>query len=125
MKRVTGIGGVFFKSEDPAKLKAWYERHLGIKDGFTWLDPDDRESKVAAHTAWGVFENNSDYFLPSNRSYMFNYRVAHLESLLKVLRDEGVTLIGEVETYSYGKFAWVMDPDGNKIELWEPRDDGF
>lgn len=123
MKRVTGIGGVFFKSRDPAQTKAWYARHLGIESGeygggFSWLDPDNPEIK--GFTAWSVFENESNYFEPSRKEFMFNYRVENLEKLMELLKQEGVQTVGEIETYSYGKFGWILDPDGRKIELWEP-----
>jgi predicted enzyme related to lactoylglutathione lyase len=126
MKRVTGIGGIFFKSEDPEKLKKWYDRHLDIKSGeyggiFRWRkfgNPDQE-----AYTAWGLFSKDSKYFLPSEKSFMFNYRVENLEKLLATLREEGVEVVGEIEEYEYGKFGWVMDPEGNKIELWEPSED--
>jgi predicted enzyme related to lactoylglutathione lyase len=125
MKRVTGIGGIFFKSEDPENLKKWYDRHLGIKSDqyggmFRWKEFDPPHAE--AYTAWGPFSKDTKYFLPSEKSYMFNYRVENLEKLIAILRDEGVTIVGEIEDYDYGKFGWVLDPEGNKIELWEPKD---
>lgn len=123
MKRVTGIGGIFFKSEDPEKMKKWYERHLGIQSGehgsiFRWreFDHPDRE----AYTAWGPFSKDTGYFHPSEKSFMFNYRVENLVKLIEILKNEGVEIVGEIEEYDYGKFGWIMDPEGNKIELWEP-----
>jgi predicted enzyme related to lactoylglutathione lyase len=126
MKRVTGIGGLFFKTKDPAKIKEWYSRHLGIpadKYGasFEWRT---EEGKKAA-TVWSPFSEASEYFNPSEKPFMFNYRVENLEELLKVLKEEGVTVVGNMETYDYGKFGWVMDPEGNKIELWEPIDENL
>lgn len=124
---VTGIGGLFFKAENPSKLKAWYEKHLGITpsdDGyiiFQWRDPVDRGQ--LAYTAWGPFKAETTYFDPSDKPFMFNYRVADLDALLKKLKADGVELVGEPETYVYGKFGWCMDPEGNKIELWEPDDE--
>ncbi len=123
MKRVTGLGGVFFKCQDPEKLSAWYERHLGIESDqsgavFKWRDVDDPQKKCL--TVWGPFPAESKYFDPSGKPFMFNYRVENLEALLEVLRAEGVTIVGNVEEYEYGKFGWILDPEGNKIELWEP-----
>lgn len=126
MKRVTGLGGVFFKSKDPKKMQEWYDKHLGIPSGkygsmFQWRE-HDKPDKVA-YTAWGPFKNDTTYFNPSQKDFMFNYRVENLEELLKVLKEEGVEIVGEMETHDYGKFGWIMDPEGNKIELWEPIDD--
>jgi len=126
MKRVTGIGGVFFKADDPQKIKAWYNKHLGLNAGeygamFQWRDHD--QSDIEGNTVWNPFPGDTDYYLPSKKAFMFNYRVDNLEKLLSVLREEGVEIIGEIEEYSYGKFGWIMDPEGNKIELWEPMDE--
>jgi predicted enzyme related to lactoylglutathione lyase len=124
MKRVTGIGGVFFKSQDPKQLKGWYQEHLGItpdKDGhiqFDWREKDDPER--VGFTVWEPFEQNTDYFNPSTKPFMFNFRVANLTALLEQLRKEGVEVDDKVEEYEYGKFGWVMDPEGNRVELWEP-----
>jgi predicted enzyme related to lactoylglutathione lyase len=129
-KRVTGIGGIFFKTEDPKKIKEWYGKHLGLPvddygASFKWIDPDQPNAKEPALTAWSPFASDTTYFAPSEKQYMFNYRVENLEELLKVLKEEGVQIVGEMQEFSYGKFGWIMDPDGNKIELWEPRDEGF
>ena len=130
MKRVTGLGGVFFKTTDPKKMKEWYGKHLGLPvdeygASFRWFDVNDKEAKVPALTAWSPFKDDTTYFAPSEKPFMFNYLVENLVELLKVLKEEGVQVVGEVEEFSYGKFAWIMDPEGNKIELWEPKDDGF
>ena len=128
MKRVTGIGGIFFKAQEPQMLREWYETHLGIpnmsKYGgiFEWATDKEGEK---GHTVWGPFANSSKYFEPSKKEYMFNYRVENLEKLLNVLEEEGVEIVGEIEEYEYGKFGWVLDPEGNKIELWEPNDKVF
>lgn len=127
-KRVTGIGGIFFKCEDPAKMKEWYGKHLGIETDqygglFKWRDHEDKE-KVCT-TAWSPFAKNTDYYNPSKKDYMFNYRVENLTELLQALEKEGVQIIGQVEEYEYGKFGWIMDPEGRKIELWEPIDAPF
>lgn len=128
MKRVTGIGGLFFKSRNPEKIKEWYRRHLGIESGkyggtFEWRHSKDGMRK--GFTAWGPFPADTGYFNPSEKEFMFNYRVADLVALLEVLEEEGVEVVGEIEEYEYGKFGWIMDPDGTKIELWEPNDEGY
>ena len=121
MKRVIGLGGVFFKTKDPQKTNEWYHKHLGIPAGqyganFNWKKPDGS----IGTTVWCPFKADTKYFAPSEKDYMFNYRVENLEELLKVLKEEGVTIAGEMQTFDYGKFGWIIDPDGNKIELWEP-----
>jgi predicted enzyme related to lactoylglutathione lyase len=129
MKRVTGIGGVFFKTADPAAAKDWYSRHLGFtaaQDGsvlFEWNRPD--KPGQPAYTVWSPFSGNTRYFDPSTKEFMINFRVENLEALLAELKKEGVQIVGEMETYEYGKFGWIMDPEGNKIELWEPVDEVF
>lgn len=125
-KRVTGIGGLFFKTENPEKLKEWYKNHLGFNTDdwgctFWWKDNEDK----SASTQWSPFKNDTSYFSPSTKEYMFNYRVQDLKKLLIKLKEEGITIIGEIEEYEYGKFGWILDPDGNKIELWEPIDTAF
>ena len=128
-KRVTGIGGIFFKSEDPKALNEWYNKHLGLNTTewgcvFDWNDPQQPDPKVPGKTIWNPFKANTKYFAPSEKQYMINYRVENLVELLKVLKDEGITIVGEMQEESYGKFGWILDPEGNKIELWEPIDDG-
>ena len=128
MKRVTSLGGVFFKTQDPEKMKAWYDRHLGIPAGkygttFEWMKTDKPTQK--GFTAWSLFAQKSTYFQPSEKEFMVNYRVENLPDLLIELKKEGVQIIGEMMEESYGKFAWIMDPEGNKIELWEPNDDDY
>lgn len=130
MKRVTGLGGVFFKTTDPKKMKEWYGKHLGLPvdeygASFRWIDINDKEAKAPALTAWSPFKDDTTYFAPSEKPFMFNYRVENLVELLRVLKEEGVQIVGEIQEYPYGKFGWIMDPEGNKIELWEPKDDGF
>ncbi len=124
MKRVTGIGGIFFKAKDPKALWQWYQRHLGI-DVQPWggaaFDWTDAEGKPAAGTtAWSIGAADSDHFAPSTASFMVNYRVADLQALLAALRQEGCTVLDKLDESEYGKFGWVMDPEGNKVELWEP-----
>lgn len=125
-QKVTGIGGLFFKTKNPDKLKNWYKKHLGFNTDdwgctFWWKDSNGKK----ASTQWSPFENDTNYFSPSKKEFMFNYRVDNLEKLLAQLKKEGITNIGNLEEYDYGKFAWILDPDGNKIELWEPIDTSF
>ena len=128
MKRVTGLGGVFFKAEDPKKMKDWYGKHLGLPVNeygctFEWIDPNNKDAKEFAQTAWNPFPKDTKYFQPSEKQFMFNYRVENLVELLKALKEEGVQIVGEIQEYPYGKFGHILDPEGNKIELWEPKDD--
>lgn len=125
-KRVTGIGGLFFKSKDPKASKNWYKKHLDFNTDdygciFWWKDKEGND----ASTQWSPFKDDTNYFEPSTKDFMFNYRVADLETLIKTLRDEGVTIVGDMQTYEYGKFAWILDNENNKIELWEPIDATF
>ena len=127
-KRVTGIGGVFLKAKDPDKTRDWYAKHLGIKSGkyggtFEWRPAENASKK--AYTAWSIFDEKTEYTNPSKKNAMINYRVENLEELLKVLEEEGVEIVGEMEEYEYGKFGWIMDPNGYKIELWEPMDNEY
>ena len=124
MRRVTGIGGIFFKSSDTKALQEWYAKHLGITSSpetgtiFEWRAAEDPE--VRGQTVWSLFKQDTKYFEPSTKDFMFNYRVENLVWLLDELRKEGVTVVGKIEEYDYGKFGWILDPEGNKIELWEP-----
>jgi predicted enzyme related to lactoylglutathione lyase len=125
-KRVTGVGGVFFKSANPQSLKEWYSKHLHIESGehgalFKWRHDEDPDKP--GYTAWSIFPEDTSYFHPAGRDFMFNYIVENLEELLAALKEEGVEVVGKMEEYPYGKFGWIMDPDGNKIELWEPLDE--
>lgn len=126
IKRVTGLGGFFFKCENPDATKDWYKNHLGIPTDqygwtFWWKDMDGNDCS----TQWSPFSAETRYFEPSQKQFMMNFRVENLEELLKVLKDEGVTVVGDMKTYDYGKFGWILDPEGNKIELWEPIDKAF
>lgn len=122
-KRVTGIGGIFFKAKDPKASKDWYKKHLGFDTDdygstFKWQDKDSNDCT----TQWSPFPEDTTYYEPSKKDFMFNYRVENLVELLKTLKEEGVTIVGDMEEYEYGKFGWILDNDGNKIELWEPID---
>lgn len=118
MARATGIGGVFFRSRDPEALYRWYEQHLGVTrepgDGVTfhWECPGE--------TVWGIFPDDTTYFGPSRQSFMINFRVDNLDELLAALTTNGVEVNPRCEEYPYGKFGWIVDPDGNRVELWEP-----
>lgn len=123
MKRVVGIGGIFFKCKDPEKINAWYKTHLGMDTGpygatFEWKEDD--ESSKKGTTQWSPFSETTKYFEPSEREFMINYRVEDLEALIVELKKEGVTILDEMATYEYGKFVHILDIEGNKIELWEP-----
>jgi predicted enzyme related to lactoylglutathione lyase len=124
MKRVTGVGGIFFKAKDAPALHAWYKRHLGIDvqawGGASFDSVDDEGKPVAQTTAWLVVPEDSSQFAPSNASFMVNYRVEDLHALVAVLREEGCNVLDKVDDSEYGKFAWVIDPEGNKVELWQP-----
>ena len=122
-KKVTGIGGVFFKCKDPGKLKDWYKTHLGLKTGpygtmFEWRDVADTTKKGV--TQWSPIPQTTTYFNPSTKDFMINYRVENLQSLVEDLRKDGVTIVDTIETYDYGKFVHVLDIEGNKVELWQP-----
>ena len=126
MKHVTGIGGIFFKAQDPTTLKQWYREHLGIDAGqygatFTWRDSE--EPNREGQTVWSLFPHDTTYFQPSKAPFMINYRVADLEGLLTELRAAGVAVDEPPERDPYGRFAWINDPEGNRIELWEPSED--
>ena len=128
MERVTGIGGVFFKTRDPAATIRWYEHHLGIEVGtgegeggfsvFPWRERAQPDR--TACTVWSPFREDTRYFDPSGASFMINYRVRNLDAMLGQLRDAGIEIVGEPENHPNGRFAWILDPDGRKIELWEP-----
>ena len=124
MKRVTGIGGIFFNAKDPVALRAWYRQHLGIDvqewggAAFRWTD--EAGNPAAGTTIWSVGGADGDQFAPGKSSFMINYRVADLHGLLAALRREGCDVLEKTDDSEYGKFGWVMDPEGNKVELWQP-----
>ena len=123
MKRVTGIGGIFFKSRDPESLSAWYRDHLGLDvldwggAVFQWGGPDS----APGITVWSPFKHDTTYLDPGTATFMVNFRVEDLDGLLSVLRAEGCNVMDETQTSEQGKFGWVIDPEGNKIELWQPQ----
>jgi len=120
MKRVIGIGGIFFKAKNPKALAEWYEKHLGIDFGGKTYSDFQFQEKEKGWTAFSFFEQNTQYFDPSAKEFMLNLRVENLDELLKILRAEGVHVFDEREDGDYGKFGWILDPEDNKIELWEP-----
>lgn len=128
MKRVTGVGGIFFKCQDPELIKEWYSKHLGFHTdqygtNFEWRQTSDPNKK--GFTQWSPFKKDTDYFNPSTKDFMINFRVENLEELIIKLREENVTILDEIESYDYGKFVHILDAEGNKIELWEPVDEVY
>lgn len=124
MKRVTGIGGIFFSARDPVALRAWYQRHLGIDvqawggTAFSWAD--GAGEPASGSTIWSIAEADSETFAPGTAPFMVNYRVDDLAALMQALRDEGCQVLEKTEDAEFGKFGWVIDPEGNKVELWQP-----
>jgi predicted enzyme related to lactoylglutathione lyase len=127
MKRVTGVGGIFFKSESPKELMAWYREHLGLEPdtygGWTFMWRDKDQPQRVGRTVFNPFKADTDYFEPATVPYMFNLRVDDLPALIEQLKREGVQVVGDVQEFPYGKFAWIVDPEGRKIELWQPPDE--
>ncbi len=125
MKKVTGIGGIFFKCDDAQGMNDWYAKNLGIATtqygtNFEWADAEDPSKKGS--TTWSTFPKESKYFDPSTKPFMINYRVENLYALVEDLKKENVTIVDEIADYDYGKFVHILDPEGNIIELWEPKD---
>jgi predicted enzyme related to lactoylglutathione lyase len=123
MKRVIGLGGVFFKCQDNNAIREWYQNHIGIASEewgaiFPWRRKENPEDET--YSVWSPFKADTSYFEPSKQDYMINYQVEDLLALLSELRKEGVRVIGDVESSEFGKFGWILDPEGRKIELWEP-----
>jgi predicted enzyme related to lactoylglutathione lyase len=124
VKRVIGLGGIFFKAKDAPALQAWYKRHLGIDvQGwggavFAWSDAEGKPT--AGSTIWSIAPAESDHFAPGKASFMINYRVEDLHGIVRVLKEEGCEVLERIDESDYGKFAWVIDPEGNKVELWQP-----
>ncbi len=127
MKRVIGIGGIFFKAKNPKTLAKWYEKHLGVPidesyGGFSFRWDDEAQRPEKGYTIWSPFKEDTEYIKPSDKDYMFNFIVDDLEALLEALQSEGVQQVDELVNSEFGKFAWIMDPEDNKVELWEPKD---
>lgn len=125
MKKVTGIGGIFFKCKDPGKMRDWYKAHLGINTNeygavFEWYQGADSTKK--GFSQWSPFKETTKYFDPSAKDFMINYRVENLADLVDELKKEGVTIVDTIQTFDYGKFVHILDVEGNKLELWEPND---
>lgn len=125
MKKVTGIGGIFFKCKDPDTMREWYQKNLGLNTNqygavFEWYQGADSTKK--GFTTWSPFKETTKYFEPSTSEFMINYRVENIEALVEELKNNGVTILDAIETYDYGKFVHILDAEGNKIELWEPND---
>jgi predicted enzyme related to lactoylglutathione lyase len=126
--KVTGIGGIFFRTKDPQAIKEWYGKNLGlaISDyGSSFEFRNANRPDEINYLQWSPFDEGTDYFNPSEKEFMINYRVQNIEGLVKKLRENGVTILDEIEEYEYGKFVHILDPEGNKIELWEPVDSVF
>ncbi len=123
--RVTGIGGIFFKTTDPKQTKEWYSKNLGMKTDdygtmFEFRTSENPEQK--AYLQWSPFSEKTKYFEPSQKEFMINYRVENMEQLVEELKANGVTVLDSIQTFDYGKFVHILDPENNKIELWEPID---
>lgn len=127
-KRVTAIGGIFVKSNNPQALREWYHNHLGFQTdqygtSFEWRKADEPES--LGYSVWSTFKQDTDYFAPSKKEFMLNFRVENLTWLIEELKKEGINIIGEIQEYEYGKFAHIIDPEDTKIELWESNDEEY
>jgi len=126
--KVTGIGGIFFKSQNPKETKEWYGKNLGLaisEYGSSFEFRNGNRPDEINYLQWSPFAENTDYFDPSKKEFMINYRVQNIEGLIKKLKENGVTVVDEIESYDYGKFVHILDNEGNKIELWEPVDSVF
>lgn len=132
MKRVTGLGGVFFRSRDQKASLEWYRKHLGIDStewgGFAFQWREKEQPEEVGYTVWSVFPEDTKHFAPSESPFMLNFRVDDMDGLIAALKKEGVEVVGDIEQHENGKFAWILDPEGRKIELWEPvssKDDPY
>jgi predicted enzyme related to lactoylglutathione lyase len=128
--RVRGIGGVFFRSQDPQATCAWYEQHLGLKvdaygTNFEWRQADSTANEPSAYTQWSPFKESTDYFGEAGQQYMINYRVDDLDALLETLRKSGVKIAGSIHEEPFGRFVHIIDGDGRRLELWEPVDASY
>ncbi|MNL46488.1 Glyoxalase-like domain protein [compost metagenome] len=121
--KVTGVGGIFFFSNDPSAMREWYEKNLGIvsSEYGTSFESRNMDNPEEVNTLqWCLFKQGSEYFAPSKKEFMINYRVQNIEGMVNKLKENGVTILDDIVTYDYGKFVHIMDAEGNKIELWEP-----
>lgn len=132
MKRVTGLGGLFFRSRDPKAALDWYRKYLGIDSadwgGFAFQWRAKEQPEEVGYTVWSVFPADTEHFGPSRESFMMNFRVDDLSALIAALKTDGIEILGDIEQHENGKFAWILDPEGRKIELWEPvpsKDDPY
>jgi len=126
--KVTGIGGIFFFSDKPDEMKEWYSKNLGLETneyGSSFEFRNANKPEQINYLVWSPFKNGSEYFAPSKKEFMINYRVQNIQGLVNKLKENGVTIVDEIETFEYGKFVHIMDSEGNKIELWEPIDSVF
>ena len=126
--KVTGVGGIFFKTKDPEKTRAWYAKHLGLavnEYGSSFEFRNANRPEEINYLQWSPFTEDTDYFNPSGKEFMVNYRVQNIEGLVEQFKKDGITVVDEIVSYDYGKFVHIMDADGNKIELWEPVDQVF
>jgi predicted enzyme related to lactoylglutathione lyase len=128
MAKVTGIGGIFFACKNPKEIKDWYSKNLGLETDeygttFEWRKADNPANK--GFTQWSPMKDNDEYLQPSRNNFIINYRVKNIESLVDDLRNNGVRILDEIESFEYGKFVHILDPEGNKIELWQPNDEEF
>jgi predicted enzyme related to lactoylglutathione lyase len=126
--KVTGIGGIFFRSKNPAQAREWYNKNLGLavnEYGSSFEFRNANRPDEINYLQWSPFEENTSYFNPSEKEFMINYRVQNLTGLIAKLKENGVTILDEIEEYDYGKFVHILDHEGNKIELWEPVDRVF
>lgn len=126
IKKVTGVGGIFFKCKDPKKMTAWYEKNLGLSanswGGATFRWYEDKDSTKKGQTLWQPFPDSTTYFAPSTNNFMIDYRVDNLDALIAEFKKNGVTIVDTIQTVDFGKFLHILDPEGNKVELWEPKD---
>lgn len=126
--KVTGVGGIFFRCKDPKAVKEWYGKNLGMAVGEYGSSFEFRNAnrpEEINYLQWSTFDENTEYFNPSEKQFMINYRVQNIEQMVENLKAAGVTIVDKIEEYEYGKFVHIMDPEGNKIELWEPVDKVF
>ena len=125
--KVTGIGGIFFKSNDPVSTREWYAKHLGlvVNEYGSVFEFKTADQKEKAYLNWSPMSEDTTYFEPSKKEFMVNYRVENIEALLQELKENGITILDEIAEYEYGKFVHILDPEGNNIELWEPKDKSF